>query len=151
LVQLSAPIYRIHEVYDADFTFEQGNFSGALKLYDKARDDPNLLPWLDPNEMTTLRAYAEFRKLLAFAALRQSHNVADALTTMQNENPPGSPAEGWAELASAFMDGYQKYRSLHKVCGAALDFLNSRSDLLAAMNNYGYNNHTYTPAEICPF
>ncbi len=151
LVQLSAPIYRIHEAYDADWAFEQGDFSAALKLYDKVRNDQNLLPWLDPNEPTTLRAYAQFRKLLAYAALRQTHNATDALATIQNENPPGSPAEGWAELASAFMDAYQKFRGLHKVCGAALDFLNARPDVLAAMNNYGYINHTYTPAEICPF
>jgi hypothetical protein len=150
-VVYDAPIYRIHAAYDADFTFEQGNFSAALKAYDKVRDDPNYQPWIDPNELTTLRAYAEFRKLLAYAALKQSRTVSDALTQLQTENPPGTVASGWVDLAAAFVDSYQKVRGLHKVCTTAIDFMNTRPDVLAALNSYGANNHSYTPAEICPF
>ncbi len=151
LVQYDAPIYRIHAIYDADSAFEQGDFSGALKLYDRARDDQYLQPWLDPNEPSYLRAYAAFRKLLIYAALRQSHAVATQLTAIQTENPPGSPAQGWSDLAAAFVDAYQKTRGLHKICSATIDFLNSRSDILATINAYGYNNHVYTAPEICPF
>lgn len=146
-----APVYRIHAAYDADFSFDEGNFSAALKAYDKVRDDPNYQPWIDPNELFTLRAYAEFRKLLAYAALKQNHSVTNALTVLQTENPPGSPASGWSDLAGAFVDAYQRVRGLHKICGSAINFMNSRPDILALLNSYGPNNHTYSPAEICPF
>ncbi len=151
LLQYDAPIYRIYAAYDADFTFDQGDFRGALKQYDRVRDDQYLQPWIDPNEMSTLRAYAAYRKLITYAALRQSRGVADTLTLLQTENPPGSPAEGWSQLASAFNNSYLKVRSLKKVCAATLTFLATRPDLLATLNNYGYANHTYSAPELCPF
>ncbi len=146
-----APIYRIHAVYDADFAFEQGDFRASLKLYDRARDDPYLQPWFDPNELTTLRGYSAFRKLVAYAALRSTSRATDMLNLLGTENPPGSPGEGWSMLGNAFMDAYKKFRSLKKVCAAAIDFLNARPDLLAAMNSYGYANHVYSLQEFCPF
>ena len=151
LIQLDAPIYRVHEIYDADSAFEQGTFKTALILYDQARDNQYLQPWLDPNELATLRAYANFRKMLAYAALRSPRGVTNMLQALQTENPVGSPAEGWSEAGGAFVDAYNKYSGLHKICTATLTFLNTRPDLLATLNAYGSHNHLYTPPEICPF
>ena len=151
VVQRDAPIYRIHAIYDADTAFESGTFKTAITLYDQARDNQYYQPWLDPNELPNLRAYAAFRKMLAYAALRSPRGVTNMLQTLQTENPAGSPAEGWNEAAGAFVDAYNKYNSLHKVCAAELTFLTTRPDLITGLNGYGTRNHQYMDAEICPF
>lgn len=150
-VRQDAPIYRIHALYDADSAFEQGDFRNVLKLYDRVRDDQYLQPWLDPNELTTLRAYALYRKLLAYAALKSGGKAAEMLTQLQAENPAGSIGDGWSQAAGAFMTAYNKSHVLKKVCAATLDFLNTRSDLISTLNGYGYANHAYTAQELCPF
>lgn len=151
LVQQDAPIYRVHMAYDADATFLQGDFRAALKLYDKVRDDQNLQAWTNPNDYAILRAYATYRKMVTYAALKQSRAVEDTFNTLQSENPPGSPADVWTQFGSTFLDTYKTTRSLKKTCVAALNFISTRSDLLASINSYGSLNHTFVPQELCPF
>jgi hypothetical protein len=149
-IQQEAPVYRLHAIYDADALFFAGDFRGAIRAYDKAKDDPNLAPWY-PNDPVTLRALANFRKMTAYAALRQSKAVEDMANTINTENPPGSPAEAWGVVASSFLDNYRKFRGLNRVCAAVIPVIAARPDLFAAINLYGPLNHTYTAGELCPF
>lgn len=149
-VQEDAPTYRIHALYDADAVFFSGDFRGAVRAYDRIINDQNLAPWY-PSDPTVLRAMANFRKLTAYAALRQSKAVEDTVNTINTENPPGSPAEAWGAIASSFLENYRKFRSLSRVCAAVIPVITSRPDLFATINQYGAANHTYTAGELCPF
>ena len=125
LVQLDAPIYRIHAIYDADAAFEQGTFKTALTLYDQARDNQYLQPWLDPNELATLRAYAAFRKLLAYAALRSPRGVTNMFNcfrpktrqAVQQKAGAKSAAHSW-RLTTSTVDCIRsaQQRSLLSMC-----------------------------------
>lgn len=149
-IQTEAATYRIHAMYDADAIFQVGDFRGAVRAWDKLKDDPTLAAWA-PNDALTIRALANFRKLTAFAALRQTKAIEDLTAAMQGENPPGSITEGWAQLATAFNEAYKANRQLKKLCSAMQGAFSLRSDMIAQINIYGEINHEYTIAELCPF
>src|SRR5262245_6944298 len=66
--QIESPVYRIHALYDANDQFAQAHWRDAIKLYDRVRDDANLQPWTLPDEAMILRAYATYKKMLAYVA-----------------------------------------------------------------------------------
>lgn len=144
--------YRIHALYDAELLFNRGQFKDAIKMYDRVRDDPNLLPWTLPNESVILRAYATYKKALAQIALKQPRTAADTIAnSLVVENPPGTSGEPYATLGQAFMDAYNKSKDRKKACDAVLAVVGARPDVLAPLNSYGYFNRTYTAADMCPF
>ncbi len=151
LTQLEPPVYRIHAVHDADYRFAQGNWRDAIRLYDRVRDDANLQPWTLADEQTILRAYAEFKKMLALVANKQTRAADDALTTLLTENPAGTSGEGYAIIGQSFMDNYKKTRDRKKACAEALNAATNRPETLAALNSYGFNNRTYALPDLCPF
>ncbi len=150
VIQKDAPVYRIHAVYDADAMLQVGDFRGAARAYDKAKDDANFVAW-SPNDPLVLRALVNYRKLTIYAALRQTKALDDLVVVMQNENPPGSATEGWGQLATTFGEAYKANRQLKRMCAAVQTFFVTRPDLLTSINIYGLANHTYTAAELCPF
>jgi hypothetical protein len=150
VIQKDAPTYRIHAIYDADAIFRSGDFRGAVRAYDRAKDDANLAAW-SPNDPLILRALANYRKLTAYAALRQTKALNDLVTVMQAENPPGSASDVWGQLATAFGEAYKANRQMKRMCTAVQTFITSRPDLLNTINIYGAANHNYTAAELCPF
>jgi hypothetical protein len=152
LTQLEAPVYRVHALHDADYRFGQANWREAIRLYDRVRDDANLLPWNVPDEMTTLRAYATYKKMLAYVGNKQTRPADDTLATLQAENPAGTAGEGYAVIGQAFMDNYKQSRGdRKKACAAALTVAGTRPETLAALNSYGTSNRTYALPDLCPF
>jgi hypothetical protein len=129
----------------------QITWKDAIKLYDRVRDDPTLQPWTAPDEAVVLRAYATYKKMLAQVANSQSRAANDTLTTLQTENPAGTPGEGYAIIGQVFMDNYRQTRDRKKACAAALNSASARPDTLSMLNSYGYNNRTYSLTDLCPF
>jgi len=151
LIQADAPAYRIHAVHDGDVHFNQGDWRGAIKLFDRVRDDGNLQPWTVPNETEVLRAYATYKKMLAYVAQGSARNANDVLSTLQSENPAGSAGESYAVLGQSFMDTYRQTRDRKKTCAATLGVAASRPDLLTVLNSFGPANRTYALVDLCPF
>ncbi len=153
--QIEPPVYRIHAAHDADFLFvqalQEGNWRDAIRLYDRVRDEPTLQPWLAANETIILRAYASYKKMLAQIANRQRGNADGTLAALAAENPPGSPGEGYALVAQAFLSDYNTSRDRKKACQAALNVAQTRPEVLAFLNAYGTTNRTYNLADLCPF
>ncbi len=152
LTQTEPPVYRVHALYDGDLHFSQGDWKGAVKLYDRVRDDGKLQPWtLVPNEDPVLRAYATYKKVLAFISAKVPRSADDSLTILQSENPAGMPGEVFATLGQTFMDNYKQTRDRKKACAATLATAATRPDALSTLNSYGTANRTYTLSDLCPF
>lgn len=151
ITQVEKATYRIHLLYDADYLFREQDWRNAHRLYDRVRDDANLQPWTIPNELTMLRAYAGYRKVLAFVMQGSRANANKMLTTLQTENPSGTPGEVYASMGQAFMDSYNRRRDRKLACEATLKFIATRADALTTLNSYGYANPKYAPADLCPF
>lgn len=149
--EVDPAVYRIHAAHDGDYLFGQGDWKNAIRQYDRVRDDKALLPWIVPNEPIMLPAYATYKKMLAWVGYRQFRTANQTLTTLQTENPTGSPGEGYALMATAFMDNYNKTKNSKKACDAALAVAAVRPETLGALNSYGYANRTYTLTDLCPF
>jgi hypothetical protein len=149
--QLEAPVYRIHAIHDADYLFEQADWRNAIRLYDRARDDGALLPWTAANETAVLRAYAQYRKILANISLGRRSQANEALNSLLAENPPGTPGEVYAALGQSFLDSYNRRRDRGRACAAALEVAATRADALITLNSYGSSNRAYSLTDLCPF
>jgi hypothetical protein len=149
--QLDPPVYRIHAAHDADDQFSQAQWRNAIRLYDRVRDDAGLQPWMLPDEALVLRAYGTYKKMLALIANRQTRPADEALAALIAENPAGTSGEGYAIIGQAFMDNYKKTRDRKKACAEALNVAATRPETLGVLNSYGYNNRTYSLADLCPF
>lgn len=150
-ILLEPAVYRIHELHDADYRFAHEEWANAIRSYDRVRENGSLLPWNLPDEAIKLRAYATYKKMLAQIANGQRRNAANTFNALMTENPPGSPGEGYALVAQAFMDNYNRTRNPARACAAALPVITARPDTLIALNSYGYSNRTYNAADLCPF
>jgi hypothetical protein len=152
LTQLDPPAYRIHMLNDGDLKLGYEDWSQAIRLYDRVRDDQTLLAWdLLPNEAIILRSYATFHKILAMVSNRQIRATADVLAGLQAENPPGSPGEIYATLAQTFLENYGKTRDRKRACDAVIAIATTRLDALTPLNSYGYANRVFTMTDLCPF
>jgi hypothetical protein len=152
LTQLDPPAYRIHALNDGDLKLGYEDWSQAIRLYDRVRDDQTLLPWdLVPNEAFVLRSYATYKKILAMISNRQIRATGEVLSGLQAENPPGSPGEVYATLAQTFLENYGRNRDRKRACTAVLELAATRLDALTILNNYGYANRIFTLTDLCPF
>lgn len=148
--QETGPRYRIHAVYAADDQFRAGKLRPAILAYDALRKDSTLLAWTTPGEYEVLRAYSAFRIMIAYAKLNNGR-ANDWLTLLQNENPPGTPGNGFAAMGAAFMDNFHSTSDARAACAQAISTGAAQPNVLSVMNSYGYNNRSYTLNDLCPF
>ncbi len=144
------PVYRVHQLHDADAELAEGNTRAALRGYFAVRDDPNLQAWTLPNETERLRAFATFRIMTLYANIGDGR-VDNLWNTLAAENPEGAPGAAFAALGAAFMETYRATNSANAGCGAVLGALNTRPEALSFLNSYGFANRSYNPGAICPF
>jgi hypothetical protein len=150
-IQLDAPYFRVHAIHDADALFRSGDFRGAIRAYDRIAADAGYSSWWG-NDVVVLKSYSGYRKILAYAALRQPKGMDDTLAALQTEHPSGSPGEGWVSVAAEFVNGYKATRSSAKrACVTTLSYLGARTDIVGLINGYGGENYRYTLGELCPF
>ncbi|MCC6615239.1 MAG: hypothetical protein IT320_17325, partial [Anaerolineae bacterium] len=151
VVEIEAPVYRIHALHDADMLLEQGDLEGAIRLYDKVRDDAALQPWNVANEAFVLRAYAGMRKMIAQAANDARRSANATYAALESENPAGTPGQVYVTLAKSFIDAFNRTRSPAQACAEVFETAQERPDALIPLNSYGYGNRAYTFADLCPF
>ncbi|HVO43240.1 MAG TPA: hypothetical protein VMT34_11485 [Aggregatilineales bacterium] len=157
LIQAEPPLYRIQALYDADlrftslmtYGFQTGDYKALAKLYDRVCTDAMLYAWTLPNEQAILCAYANLKELYAEVSLKRLTD--DTMNTLTTVNPPGSPGEVFATMATTFMDTYGKTRNKKKACDAAIAILATRADVLAGLNSYGTSGRLFVPQDFCPF
>ncbi|RMF51557.1 MAG: VCBS repeat-containing protein [Chloroflexota bacterium] len=150
LIELEPAAYRIHALHDADQLFAAENWRDAIRLYDRVRDDPTLLAWSVPNETALLRAFATLRKAYAQLAADQRRNANATFEQLIAENPPGTPAEGYALIGRIFLETLTRTRDRARACEAARTLAQARPETLAALNSYGAA-RLYRLEDLCPF
>ncbi|MCS6871054.1 MAG: hypothetical protein RML95_13095 [Anaerolineae bacterium] len=150
LIALEPAVYRIHLLHDADQLFSAQNWRDAIRLYDRVRDDPSLLSWSVLNEATMLRAFATLRKAYAQLAADQRRNALTTFELLIAENPPATPAEGYALIGRVFLETLNRTRDRARACVAARNIAQARPETLSALNSYG-TARIYTLEDLCPF
>lgn len=150
LIELEPAVYRIHALHDADQLFAAQNWRDAIRLYDRVRDDPSLLAWSVLNESAMLRAYATLRKAYAQLAADQRRNANATFELLIAENPPATPAEGYALIGRTFLETLNRTRDRARACAAARSIAQARPETLSALNSYG-SARLYTLEDLCPF
>lgn len=151
VIWAAPPVYRIHALHDADELFSQQDWAGAIRAYDRVRDDPSLQGWPLPNEPILLRAYATLQKMLAQIGNNQRRNATNTLAQLVAENPAGSPGEGYALIGQAFMENYDRTRNRNRACTSARQTAATRPETLYTLNSYGPTNRAYALEDLCPF
>ncbi|MBX3061358.1 MAG: VCBS repeat-containing protein [Anaerolineae bacterium] len=151
ITQYEKATYRIHVLHDADYLFAESDWRNAIRQFDRVRDDTSLKPWGVANEAIILRAYAGYRKMLVQIAQGSRANANNTLNTLLAENPPGTPGEGYAAMAQAFMTSYNRSRNRARACEAVTQVAAARPDTLTPLNSYGYGNRKYSITDLCPF
>ena len=142
--------YRIHAVYDADALLDDGQWRAAIDAYAVLRDDNTLQSWNVAGEYESLRAYAAYRIMITYALLGNAR--ADTwFDILQGENPTGSSGNGFAQIGAAFMENYRATGDARAACAQANAAAAAQPAILSLLNSYGYDNRTYTLADICPF
>lgn len=142
--------YHIHAIHDADDLFRAGQFRDALMAYDAVRRNRNLLSWnAVSGERQVLDAYAAYQIVIGFARL-QSGRAESWLPILVNENPPGTPGHGFAQMGEAFMNNFRATGDTRAACAEARNAA-AMTSVLGLMNSYGYNNRSYWMTDLCPF
>lgn len=149
LTQLDPPRYRIQAVHDADAAFESGAFDEAISLYRQAADDSALEDWL-PDDGVTLRAYALYRLMVAYAAASdpRAEGVQQRLLA---DYPDVAAAPVYVAMGLEFWNGLDVTGSLSAACGEALDVVAARLEAVGLLNRYGAEAPAYTAGALCPF
>ena len=142
--------YRIHAVYAADDLLRDGQLRPAILAYDALRRDNTLQAWsLAAGDREALRAYAAYRIVITYARLGNAR-AEDWINVLLSENPAGSTGYPFAAMGSTFMDNYRATGDSHAACAQAMS-TGASSGALSLLNRYGFNNRSYTLADLCPF
>jgi hypothetical protein len=145
---LEPPRYRIHALHDGDDAFRRGELETALDLYDRVVSDEELLDWPAPGDRRAeLAAYASFRRVLAYLVEDASDRAQAELAGRQTDSSPTGSA--FAELARRLLAAYAN-GALDGACAAAAPFIAENAGALLTPLDFGYENRSYTAADICP-
>ncbi len=145
------PVYRVHQLHDADAELTAGNTREALRAYNAVRNETDLQAWTLPNETAQLRAFAAFRIMTIYANIGDPR-VDNLWETLASENPEGTPGSAFAAWGAAFIETFRATESPSAGCQAVRSLVTStRPEALAFLNSYGFANRNYTATDICPF
>ena len=148
---LSAPVFRIHVVHDADAAFEAGDMGAAEALYDRALSDGALQEWeAGPATPASLKAYVHYR-LVLLALARGGHAAAqetfNAMVEATVAVPEAAPYLSMAQLLLQATDPV----SLPAACGTVRGYAAENPSQVLDPLYYGYDNRIYTADDLCPF
>lgn len=141
--------FRIQIIHEADLALEESRLSAAVSLYQQALNDNELDDWFGEREEETLRAYAYYRLLLAYAYAE--NDPLNVFNTMAAEFPDAASAPVYAVMGGYFWDAFQQSNSLSAGCDAALAIAAERPEALTLLNRYGTRSPTYTLDRLCAF
>jgi hypothetical protein len=143
--------FRIHRLLEGDAAFQARDYTTALDLYRQVAIDDTLDDWIPgPEAGHNLRAYATFRRILAYLLLQDLGDAQVVYGILQGGYPAGSIGHAYAELATAFWDTYQATGSMAEGCRAAQGFAASHASEVLDPLAYGYTNPSYGAQDVCP-
>ena len=148
---LSAPVFRIHVVHDADAAFEAGEQGTAEALYERALSDSTLEEWeAGPATPASLKAYVHYRLVLMGLA-RDGHAAAQEAYNAMVEATVGIPeASPYLSMAQLLLQTADPV-SLPAACGPVRAYAAEKPSQVLDPLYYGYDNRVYTPDDLCPF
>ncbi len=148
---LSAPVFRVHVVHDADAAFEAGDVEVAAILYERALSDAALQEWeVGPATPASLRAYVHYR-LVLLALVHGGHAAAqEAFNTMVEATVGVPEAASYLSLAELLLEPKDPV-NLAAACAPVRQYASENPSQLLDPLYYGYDNRVYTPADLCPF
>lgn len=166
--------YRIHLIHDGDAALRATDYEAAIDFYREAIDDNRLRSWTYPNEDLHLKAYAQYRIMLA-QVLKGSITAAQAAhDRLLNEYLPPTPTplpegtEGqpptatppfggekpgieFARIADFFWRDFAVNRDLRRACDVVLGYVRATPRAYEVLNSFGFANPTYTAEDMCPY
>lgn len=149
VTQLNPPRFRVQMIQAADAAFAAQNMDEAISLYNLALSSGSLENWYN-DDTETLRAYALYRLLLAYAYTENDQRLA-LQQTIQQTYPDLAAAPPYAQLALDFWNADQITNNLHSACQKVQEDTLARPEALTLLNRYGARSPTYTAADLCPF
>jgi hypothetical protein len=148
--QLTPPTFRIHMLHDADDAASAGNLEAALVMYQRVREDGSLDDWIKGEAgHSELAAFAIYRQITIDVSLGRVQEAEEAMQSLQEGNPDGSPGYGMRLLAEAYWQAYTETQDPQAACASAQRFAEQHPTEVLEPLQYGYANRTYTPADVC--
>jgi len=166
------PTYRFQAIEDGDNAILCGDFTKALRSYQLALTDNNLLDWKqiilydpptiiktadnpDPEERPRLEAYGHYRLMLLYAKLGLYQEAQDEYATIVAKIANNSSGYAYAELANSFWSKYQSSRDIMAACEEASSYAYDNYEAIIdplSSKYYFYSSRIYDDAEdMCPF
>jgi len=107
----------------------------------------------DPTEYLRLAAYAYYRMIILHTFLGETDAAQIKYATLQEKFPAESPGHPYAEMATDFWNAYQSSGNMYNACAAAITYADAHPEILFPLGSgyHGWQSHTYTPADVCPF
>jgi tetratricopeptide (TPR) repeat protein len=172
--EFSNPEFLFQAVQDGDLALSQQEYDKAVDLYEQAIFNPNLNgfsveigqhlqnSWQEPSptpispdstEYPRLAAYAYYRMLILHTFLGETEAAQVKYATLQEKFPAESPGHPYVEMATDFWDAYQSSGLMYDACAAAIAYADAHPEILIPLGSdyHGWQSHTYTPADVCPF
>lgn len=168
--------FRYQAIQDGDRAAEQGNYAGALALYEQAISDKSLKSWspeawdelLAPGDLAypdislmpynetehaQLAAYARYRIMLVYLEQGQDEAALDVYDALVALTPESSPAYPYRELADTTWSRFQSTARIELACAAAIQFTTDHPEILSPVSADEYRSwdDRYTPEMVCPF
>jgi len=178
--EFDAPYYRFQAVQDGDRATMQADYDKALVYYQRTINDkklqwftqdrkwfdfwiyhakiysleptptasPSLAP--DPNEYSTLAAYAYYRIVLLNIL---QNNTAKAETTLSTLQRQFGTENYFTQAASIFWEEYQSSMNVQSSCRKVVEYAQEHSLPTQYLGDWDHGVHSilYTPELICPF
>lgn len=145
--------FRIHVVHDADEAVRNGDYQGALVLYQRVIVDQTLSDWIDPEvERANLSAYAYYKMIVVYYTLDSDDFAQLTYEQMRESVSVDDDAYAYVMMAEAFREAYLA-EGLVSGCEHAQGFARGESELILdplGPGVFGYANPEFTLEDLCP-
>ncbi len=157
-LELLPSAYRIHTVHDGDDSYAAGDYSQALEYYNRVIQDRTLEDWptmlvdeafVDARRLE-LAGYARFRLILTHIKLEDLEAARADYLDLIRSHPSGTAGNGFARMGEAFWKEFTASGDFSAACLAAQEVAAASPDEFQMALDYGYENRTYLPADLCP-
>jgi hypothetical protein len=150
---------RSHILYDANYSFDLGNYQKAVLQYEQVVFDQDLTNYSNTyffeSEYNPAQVFASFR-LELLSLIEKDVDSAEKWRDWLSKNYPGTPI---TVAGAILLDAWQKTNSLQKSCKAVTDYLvpaeNMSSDrfysyVTGTLSDAGYSIKGLWAVNVCP-
>jgi tetratricopeptide (TPR) repeat protein len=146
--------YRIHVLHDAGAAGGQGDYSEALRLYQRVISDATLDDWADPaREQEDLSAYARLQMFFIYNLIGQPGFARSIYNELVEMYPPESQFHLYVVMADAFQNEFLQ-GNVSSVCLAVRQVAAEQGvELLSGLGPeaFGYGNPSIKFEDVCPW